>query len=211
MGATIVNWVSGYGYYVIVGALLPMHDVATLRALRNLTEPAYRAMSAIILLVLPWASSRFAEEGRRGLQRRARQLNLLFGGGALAYFAAICLCRNWVMSLLYAGRYNESGHLLVLATAPLALIAAALGSQIAVQVMQAPSEVFLAYGASGVLTLLLGIAFTHYWGLVGGLVSILISAAAFCLVLTYRCHKRLRALAPEPQSTRDSLADVGIA
>ena len=53
MGSTIVTWISGYGYYVLVGAMLPMQDVAALRALRNLTEPCYRAMAAIILLVLP--------------------------------------------------------------------------------------------------------------------------------------------------------------
>ena len=35
MGSTMVDWVSGYGYYVLVGAMLPMHDVAALRALRN--------------------------------------------------------------------------------------------------------------------------------------------------------------------------------
>ena len=193
LGSTIVMWFSGYAYYVIVGALLPMQDVAALRALRNLTEPCYRAMAAIILLVLPWASSRYAEEGARGLQRRTRQLNWLFGGTALLYFVAICLFGNRLMSLLYAGRYNGSSHLLVLATAPLVLIAASLGSDVAVQVMQAPSEVFLAYGVSGALTLLLGIAFTHFWGLAGGLVSILISATSVWVVLTYRCQKRLRA------------------
>jgi O-antigen/teichoic acid export membrane protein len=212
MGSTIVTWVSGYGYYVLVGALLPMQDVAALRALRNLTEPCYRAMAAIILLALPWASARYAEEGRPGLQRRTRQLNGLFGGSALVYFAAVCLFRNWVMSFLYAGRYNESSHLLVLATAPLVLIAASLGSEVAAQVMQAPSEVFLAYGVSGALTLLFGLAFTHYWGLEGGLVSILISSAAVWVVLTYRCQKRLRTVAPESQRALEGLPDgVGIA
>ena len=207
LGSTIVNWVSGYAYYVIVGALLPMQDVAALRALRNLTEPCYRAMAAIILLVLPWASSRLVEEGIQGLQRRTRQLNMLFGGCALAYFAALCLFGNRVMGILYAGRYNGSSHLLVLATAPLVFIAASLGSEIAVQVMQAPSEVFLAYGASGALTFILGIAFTHYWGLVGGLVSILISSATVWVVLTYRCRKRLQAIASKSSRVPGVLSD----
>lgn len=195
MGSTIVTWVSGNAYYVIVGAMLPMHDVAALRALRNLTEPCYRAMAAIILLVLPWASSRLVEEGLEGLRRRTRQLNFLFGGAALIYFAALCLFGKSVMRLLYSGRYDGFSSLLLLATAPLVLIAASLGSEIAVQVMQAPSEVFLAYGVSGVLTFLLGITFTHVWGLVGGLTSILISSAAVWVVLTYRCQKRFRAAA----------------
>jgi O-antigen/teichoic acid export membrane protein len=205
LGSTVVNWVSGYGYYVIVGALLPMPDVAALRALRNLTEPCYRAMAAIVLLVLPWASGRYVEEGVRGLRRRTRQLNLLFGGTALFYFGALCLFGKKVMSFLYAGRYNESSHLLILATAPLVFIAASLGSEIAVQVMQAPSEVFLAYGVSGVLTFVLGIPFTHFGGLVGGLLSILISAASVWAVLTYRCQKRLqKAESTPPRAPKDS-------
>jgi hypothetical protein len=121
-------------------------------------------MAASILLVLPRTSSRYAKESVRGLQRRSRQLNWLFGGATLAYFVVICLFQNSITSFLSAGRYNESSHLLVLATAPLVRIAASLGGEVAVQVMQAPSEVFLAYGASGPLTLLLGIAFTRYWG-----------------------------------------------
>lgn len=208
MGSTIVTWISGYGYYVLVGALLPMQDVAALRALRNLTEPCYRAMAAIILLVLPWASSRFAEEGIAGLKRRTRQLNLLFGGSALVYFLFICLFGDHVMNLLYAGRYNGSSHLLILATAPLVLIAASLGSEIAVQVMQAPSEVFLAYGVSGALTLVLGVALTHFWGLVGGLASILLSSAAIWIVLTYRCQRRLRALPPESPSPQEIIPEA---
>jgi O-antigen/teichoic acid export membrane protein len=212
MGSTIVTWVSGYGYYVIVGALLPMHDVAALRALRNLTEPCYRAMAAIILLVLPWASSRFAEGGRAGLKRLTRQLNLMFGASAVVYFIAICLFKGRLMNLLYAGRYNESSHLLILATAPLVLIAGSLGSEIAVQVMQAPSEVFLAYGVSGVMTLALGVAFTRFWGLEGGLVSILASSAAVWIVLTVRCQKRLRAPQMEPREVLAALAeDVDVA
>jgi O-antigen/teichoic acid export membrane protein len=212
LGSTMVTWVSAYGYYVIVGALLPMQDVATLRALRNLTEPCYRAMAAILLLVLPWASARFMEEGREGLRRRTRQLNFLFGGTALVYFALLCLIGKRVMSLLYAGRYNGSSHLLILATAPLVFIAASLGSEIGVQVMQAPSEVFLAYGASGALTLLLGVALTHFWGLVGGLISIFASSATVWFVLTFRCQRRLRASAPRSERAPDGVAsDMGIA
>ena len=199
VGSTIVIWISNGAYYVIVGALLPLQDVATLRALRNLTEPCYRAMAAIILLVLPWASARFAEEGHHGLRRRIRQLNWLFGSAALLYFGGICLFGTRLMQLLYAGRYNEPTLLLILATAPLVLIAASLGSEVAVQVMQFPSEVFLAYGTSAALTLVLGVAFTRVWGLVGGLVSIVVSSSSVWLVLTYRCQKRLQSITRAPR------------
>ncbi len=201
VGGTAANWLSGNAYYIIVAALLPMGDLAAFRALRNFAAPCTQALVALNLLVLPWASSRFAKEGIEGLRRRTRQLAWLFGGAALVYLAAIWLLGSKVMSFLYAGRYNGFSPLLVLSTAPLVFTAAAMGSEVAVQVMQAPSEVFLAYSVSGALTVLTGVAFTHYWGLAGGLVGLLISAIAFWAVISYRSHKRSQAASPRPKHT----------
>ncbi|MGD0126145.1 MAG: glycosyltransferase [Terriglobia bacterium] len=201
VGGTTANWLSGNAYYLIVAALLPIGDLAAFRALRNFTSPCAQALVAINLLVLPWASARFAKEGIPGLRRRTRQLAWLFGAAALAYLAAIWLFGSKIMSFLYAGRYNQFAPLLLLSTAPLLFTAVAMGSEVAVQVMQAPSEVFLAYSVSGALTVLTGIVFTHYWGLAGGLVGLLISAIAFWVVITYRYHKRSRAAGTQPKQT----------
>jgi len=193
VGGGTANWLCANAYYIIVAALLPVRDLAAFRALRNFTSPCLQALVAINLLVLPWASSRFATEGIAGLRRRTRQLAFLFGTAALVYLAAIWLLGSKVMNFLYAGRYNDYSPLLLLSTAPLLFTAAAMGSEVAVQVMQAPSEVFLAYSVSGVLTVLTGIVFTHFWGLAGGLAGLLISTIAFWVVISYRYHKRLRA------------------
>ena len=199
VGGTSANWLSVNAYYIIVAALLPMRDLAAFRALRNFTSPCAQALVAINLLVLPWASARFAKEGIPGLRRRTRQLTWLFGAAALAYLAAIWFLGSKVMSFLYAGRYNAFSPLLLLSTAPLLFTATAMGSEVAVQVMQAPSEVFLAYSVSGALTVLTGIVFTRHWGLAGGLVGLLISAIAFWVVITYRYHKRSQAANLRPK------------
>jgi len=199
VGGTTANWLSGNAYYLIVAALLPMRDLAGFRALRNFTAPCTQALVAINLLVLPWASSRLARGGIPGLRQRTRQITWLFGAGALEYLAAIWLFGSKVMNFLYAGRYNEFAPLLLLSAAPLFFTAVAMGSEVAVQVMQAPSEVFLAYSVSGALTVLTGVVFTHYWGLAGGLVGLLISTIAFWAVITYRYHKRSRAGNPQPE------------
>jgi glycosyltransferase involved in cell wall biosynthesis len=212
VGGTTANWLSANAYYFIVAALLPMRDLAAFRALRNFTSPCAQALVAINLLVLPWASARFAKEGIPGLRRRTRQLAWLFGAAALAYLAAIWFLGSKVMNFLYAGRYNDFSTLLLLSTAPLLFTATAMGSEVAVQVMQAPSEVFLAYSVSGALTVLTGVVFTRYWGLAGGLVGLLISAIAFWVVITYRYHKRLRAAnLPPKQKTGVNRGDESVA
>lgn len=96
--------------------------------------------------------------------------------------------------MLYAGRYLEFSYLLPLVAAPVVVLAASQGSTIAVQAMQAPVEVFFAYSASGTLTILAGLALAWCWGLPGALIGILTSSVGYCIVITWRCRKRLAGL-----------------
>ena len=186
-----VYWLSGNAYYVLVAAFLRMQDVAALRALQNFTLPFAQFLSAVSLLLLPWASARFAEEGRVGFQRRIRQITLLFTAMASAYYAVLWLFGGRIMAILYAGRYTDFAYLLPLVAAPVVVLAVSQGSTIAVQAMAAPAEVFLAYSVSGILTILAGVALARYWGLAGALIGILTSSLGFCIVITWRCRKRL--------------------
>jgi O-antigen/teichoic acid export membrane protein len=186
-----VYWLSGNAYYFVVAAFLRMEDVAALRALQNFTLPFIQFLSAVSLLLLPWASARFAEEGRVGFQRRIRQITLLFTGVASAYYAVLWLFGGRIMGILYAGRYTESAHLLTLVAAPVLLLAASQGSSIAVRAMQFPAEIFFAYTVAGAVTIVAGVALTRCWGLPGTAVGILISYFAFFVVISYRCRARL--------------------
>jgi O-antigen/teichoic acid export membrane protein len=187
-----VYWLSGNAYYVVVAAFLRMQDVAALRALQNFNLPFGQFLTAISLLVLPWASARFAKEGRSGFQRRVRQITLLFVGVALAYYALLWLFGGRIMAILYAGRYTEFAYLLTLVAAPVVVLAASQGSTIAVQAMQFPADVFFAYTLAGVATIVAGVPLTRYWDLPGAAVGILISYLTFFVVISYRCRARLR-------------------
>ena len=193
VGTQFVYWLSGNAYYVIVAAFVRMEDVAALRALQNFTLPFSQFLSALSLLVLPWASARFAEEGGQGFERRIRQITLLFVGGASAYFAVLWLFGGRIMAILYAGRYTEFAYLLPLVAAPVLVLAASQGSTIAVQAMQFPRDIFIAYTLAGVATVVAGIPLTHYWGLPGAAVGILVSYLTFFVIVSHRCRARLRA------------------
>jgi len=73
--------------------------------------------------------------------------------------------------------YHPSSPYRPYGASPLLFTSASMGNEVAVQVMQAPSEVLLAYSVSGALTVLTGVGLTHFGGLTGGLVGLLISAA----------------------------------
>ena len=187
-----VYWLSGNAYYVLVATFLSMKDVAALRALQNFNLPFGQFLSAVSLLLLPWASARFAEEGWVGFQHRIRQITLLFVGAASAYYAVLWLFGGRIMAILYAGRYTDFAYLLPLVAAPVLVLAASQGSMIAVQAMQFPAEIFFAYTLAGAVTIVAGIPLTRYWGLPGAAVGILISYLSFFVVILYRCRARLR-------------------
>lgn len=187
-----VYWLSGNAYYVIIATFLQMRDVATLRALQNFYLPFGQFMTAIGLLLLPWASERFTVEGRKGLRRRVRQITLLFTGMAFAYYALLWLFGGKIIQVLYAGRYAESLPLLMLVAAPVLVVAASEGSLIAVQAVQSPADVFIAYAVSAVATVAVGVPLTRCWGLPGAALGMLVSYLAFFAVITHRCRVILR-------------------
>jgi O-antigen/teichoic acid export membrane protein len=187
-----VYWLSGGAYYVIVGTLLQMEDVAAFRALQNFVLPVPQFITAMSLLVLPWASARFADQGARALQRSIRRITFLFTAAAMAYLIGLILFGRVLMEVVYNGRYTQFAHLLPLLVLPMLFMAASQGPAIAVQAMQAPSEVSLAYTAAGILTILAGVALTRYWGLVGAVLGTSASSLVFLVVITYRYQARLK-------------------
>lgn len=187
-----VFWLSGNGYYVLVAAFLHMRDVAALRALQNFTLPFGQFVNAISLLVLPWASARFAEESRLGFQRRIRHVTLLFVGLASAYYVALCLFGGRIMGVIYAGRYTEFAYLLPLVAAPALVLAASQGAGIALQAMQCPADLFFAYTLAGVATIVSGVPLTRSCGLPGAAAGMLISNLTFFVCISCRCRTRLK-------------------
>lgn len=196
VGTQFVYWLSGNAYYVIVATFLRIQDVAALRALQNFTFPFGQFLSAISLLLLPWASRQFAEEGRLGLRRRVRQITLLFVGMASAYYLALVLFGSRIIEVLYAGRYTGFAPLIPLVAAPMVVLSASQGSMIALQAMQSPSGVFFAYTFSGAVTILAGVPLTRYWGLPGAVVGMTLSYLIFLVFISYKCQVQLRKAVP---------------
>ena len=208
LGTQGVYWLSGNAYYVIVAAFLRIQDAAALRALQNFTLPFTQFLSALSLLALPWASARYAKESLRDFQRRIRYLTLLFVGLASAYYLVLCGLGGSIMRLVYAGRYSEFAYLLALVTGPVLVLAFSQGSTIAVQAMQAPAEVFLAYSVAGTLTVVAGVALARTWGLPGALTGMLASSLGFCIVISWRFRKRLRMAKLESESMATCAAET---
>lgn len=193
-----VYWLSGGGgaYYVLVAALVRIEDVAALRALQNFAQPVSQFIAPVSLLLLPWASARFADRGRAGLQRAIGKLTFLFGGTAVAYFLVLLTFGNRLIGAVYGGKYSHAAHLLPLIALPGVVSAVSQGPSIALQAMQEPRDVFVGYAAAALATTLFGLALIRYWGLTGAILGILSSALVYCIVVGLRYRARLKETVP---------------
>lgn len=186
-----VFWVAGDAYYVILASTAGMTDVAILRAIQNLVRPVSQFILAITLLLVPWASARFADGEKQTFQRAINRVTLVFSGAALTYVLGLAVFGKWLTNLVYGGKYTQSAYLLPLVAMPVLFTAAAEGPSIAVRAMQMPSELLWAYSAAAVPTILFGVVLSRHWGITGGALGLGISACVYCATLTYRYKIRL--------------------
>jgi O-antigen/teichoic acid export membrane protein len=93
---------------------------------------------------------------------------------------------------------------------PILFTAAAEGQSIAVRAMQAPSEVFLAYTAAAVPTILVGVIFIRHWGLIGAALGLAFSSVAYFLTISYRYRIRLKQLLPAVRQPVSAFASENV-
>lgn len=191
-----VFWLAGDAYYVIVASSASISDVAILRAIQNFVRPISQFTVAVTLLLVPWASARFADREHAAFRRGVNRITMIFTAAAIAYLIALTVMGKWLTQLVYGGKYTEFAYLLPLMTLPVLFGAAAEGPAIAVRAMQVPAEIFYAYAAAAVPTVLFGIVLARRWGILGAALGLALSGFAYFAVLTYRYRVRLLQITP---------------
>ena len=183
-----VYWVSGQAaYYFIAAAFLKMEDVGTISALQNLVAPLAQFLTALSLLLLPWASTQLAGQDSAGFRRAIRRITLLFTGVGVAYFVFVVTFGGHLTTLLYHGKYTQAADLIPMLALSQVFMAAAQGPAIGLRALQRPSRIFVGYSVAAVFSILVGLALTRHWGTRGNVVGM--AASSFCfLVTTAYCY-----------------------
>jgi glycosyltransferase involved in cell wall biosynthesis len=183
-----VYWVSGQAaYYFIAAAFLKMEDVGTISALQNLVAPLAQFLTALSLLLLPWASTQLAGQDWAGFRSAIRRITLLFTGVGIAYFVFVVTLGRHLTALLYHGKYTHAADLIPMLALSQVFMAAAQGPAIGLRAMQRPSRIFVGYSVAAVFSILVGLALTRHWGTRGNVTGM--AASSFCfLVTTSYCY-----------------------
>jgi O-antigen/teichoic acid export membrane protein len=191
-----VFWLAGDAYYVIIGSAASIADIAAFRAIQNFVRPVFQFIVSVNLLLVPWASARFADRAGLTFQRGIRRISMIFTGAAVLYLSCLMLCGKWLIHVFYGGKYTEFTYLIPFMAVPILFSAMAEGPAVAVKAMQHPSEVFWGYTAAAVPTVLAGLFLTRHWGLIGAALGLASSSLAFLGVISYRYRVRLKEALP---------------
>lgn len=187
----VVYWLAGEAYVALIGVFLSVEDIASLRAMQNLTAPFPQLVTALTMLLLPQASAAFTDSGVRGLQRVVGRAGALVATGAVGYFLFLLVAGDRVRVLLYGDKYAGAAHLLPYIAGAAALTAVAQALLLGLRGMQAASTVFRAYVVAAVVTVVAGAALTRTFGLAGAVSGVVLTSLALVASLGWQYARRV--------------------
>jgi O-antigen/teichoic acid export membrane protein len=175
---------TGQAYYWLAAIFLSVRDVGELRAIYNLATPVDQIFSALVLLILPMMSFRFASQRLAGLLPLWRSYLLLTLVVTFIFAIVVNIFGKSLMRVLYDGKFDDVAPLLgILVFLPLLM---GMGNTVnaALKACERPQSVFVAYVASGIATFLFGLPLILRFGLRGAVYGMLLSGATYTITLS---------------------------
>jgi O-antigen/teichoic acid export membrane protein len=118
----------------------------------------------------------------------------LFVFGAIAYWALLIPFKGVVFHLLYGGKYLEVAPLLPYVAIGMTLWSAAFGPAILLRAIESPDSIFYARVVASVLSLVVGVPLTKWFGLWGVVVSLMVANLAAFLISMYILRRKAAAV-----------------
>jgi len=205
---SVVIWCSLAIYYPLLGSFFTLAEAGKLKALMNLASPIGQAFVAVSLLSLPLASRAHHKDGRVAGRIVWRLTSLYFGGTCL-YWAVLLLLRGPIVHHLYGGRYMEVVNLLPWVALGSILRISGSAQTLVLKAMHSPAKAFVAYSSACVVSILIGVPCTRWFGLRGALSAWVLASAAALIgaVLTLRRESMRPKISEEVSTTALTLEE----
>jgi O-antigen/teichoic acid export membrane protein len=179
----VLGWIPQSFYYL----LLPLHaglaGTAALKALMNLVMPVLHAYQPMLVLLVP---ALVRVRGTPAFGRTVRTMLLLATCCSGVYWLLLGLLDRRVVAWLYDGQYVANASLLwvigLLAITGAAV--AVLGG--ALRALERSSDMFVAYAASTVLTVTVGLWLMLRWGVKGAAVGVTLSGVVTTAAMAWQ-------------------------
>ena len=167
LAITLVHWLSGDVYYILVTAFLGFEEAGALRALQNLVLPINQVLTALGLLLLPWLSGRVTTKTVGTIKGDVSRITVLMVVLTGMYCLAVLAFRKELLNLMYGEKYAEFAYLRPYLIAVPVITALGIGVQTGLRALQAPRVIFVGYCVTAIVTISFGVGFVRLWGLDG--------------------------------------------
>jgi O-antigen/teichoic acid export membrane protein len=171
------------GYYWLLGGFLSAREVGELRAMYILVGPVDQVFIAISYLIVPALAAHYASHRMKSFLSLWRRFTLATILGTGLFALVVRITGRFVVHLLYGGKYDDlTPYFYALGFLPLIMWIGTTMAQ-AFYGAEKPKFVFWAYVGSGAATICLGIPLVTHFGLWGAVYGMLLSSAAYTIVL----------------------------
>jgi O-antigen/teichoic acid export membrane protein len=190
LGVSVVTWIPYYMYYPLVSMFSGMAQAGQLRAVMNLALPLEQSYTALSILFLPYAARICREKGISSSGPLVRRITMLFVAGSVVYWAILIPFKGVAFHLLYGGKYMELAPLIPHVALGTTLWSAAFGPAILLRAIESPDSIFYARIVASVLSLVVGVPATKYFGLWGVVWSVIVANIAAFLISMYILQRK---------------------
>jgi O-antigen/teichoic acid export membrane protein len=182
IATALIFQLSSQGYLWIVGGILSLNEVASLRALLNITQPINILFGAISMVSIIRLSKVFQDKDYYKFEAILIKVLTCLLILSIIFYILVLMFDEKIIKFLYSGKYlNSLEFLKIVGVAPVVFGVGALLND-ALKAMEEPKWTFYSYLASGSVTLAIGIPLIYKLGLEGAAWGILISSVTFATV-----------------------------
>ena len=175
---SVVIWFTLAIYYPLLGSFFTLAEAGKFKALMNLASPVGQACAALSLLSLPHVSRAHHQDGSAASSRLAWRVSFFYVGGACLYWVVLLVLRGPIVSHLYGGRYTQIVGLLPWVALGSILRISATAQTLVLKAMRTPAMAFVPYSSASVVSILVGVPCTRWFGIPGALFAWVLSSAA---------------------------------
>jgi O-antigen/teichoic acid export membrane protein len=192
LAGAVASWIPAYIYFPLLSSLFGLARAGELKALMNIAAPLTQLQAAFSMLLLPYAARVQSQRKNAGASGMSAKLTLAALAAGVLYWAAILPFKGSVFQLLYSGKYTEVVDLLPIVAVGSVLWAGTFGSSTVLRAIASPRLIFVAYSASAVVSVLVGIPAMHFFGLRGAIWGINLSDGLSFVALSILLRRTAR-------------------
>lgn len=182
LGTSLLQWFSGNFFLIAAAGVLGTVAVGALRMAQNMVGLSHVLFLAMENIVPAEAARQYFSHGREKMSAYLRHITLMGSVPFVVLLGGLSLLAPWLIGLLYGAEYVPYSYLVWVFSMHYILVYIGYPLRFALRTLRFTPPIFVAYGLTAGLSLLLAFPMVRAWGMAGVMAG-LMGAQAVSLVV----------------------------